>query len=143
MNLSYLTLQRLSDELHTAFSGKPVKAASMQNAHDLVLHFGQQSGLLLSASPNLGRIASCLHTTEGEPELPGWVQKHVVHSFVESITQVPYERIIVLSLLSRDRVGGKSRCRLIVEVMGRNSNIILVSEPENRIIGTFESLVNG
>lgn len=134
MNLSYLTLRRLTHELDAAITGKQVKAATMPNSHDLYLHFEDSPGLLLSASPSLGRIALTRNIPEGEQDLPGWVQKHLVHSVVDSVAQVPYERIVELTLSKRDRLGGRATYRLISEVMGRHSNIILVSEPENRVL---------
>lgn len=135
MNLSYLTLKRLTQELDLAVKGKQVKSAVMLNAHDLLLRFENPPGLLLSASPTLGRITLTSQMPVDELDVPGWVQKHVIYSTIEAVTLLPYERVVELTLTRRDRLGGKSSCRLISEVMGRYSNTILVSVPDNRILG--------
>jgi predicted ribosome quality control (RQC) complex YloA/Tae2 family protein len=140
VNLSYLTLRRLTEELNTAVTGKVVKSASVLNAHDLLLRFEGPPGLLLSASPSLGRIALTRHEPQEEQDLPGWVEKYVVHSKIKTVKLLPYERVVELALSKRDRVGGKSSSRLISEVMGRNSNTILVSDPGNRVLGAFRRI---
>ncbi len=140
MNLGYLTLRRLTEELGRAVVGKQVKAAAMRGEHDLILDFENAPGILLSASPVLGRICLSHQKANGDQDLPAWVTKFVVHGVIESVDQVPFERVIVLKFSKRDRLGGKSSCRLITEVMGRNSNVILVSEPDGRVEGALRRI---
>ncbi|MGR5985168.1 NFACT family protein [Bacillus cytotoxicus] len=48
--------------------------------------------------------------------------------FIEKIEQIDLERIIQITVRSRNEIGDESLKTLIIEIMGRHSNIILVDE---------------
>lgn len=99
---------------------------------DLIFHLRTQAGtkkLLLSANPTYPRI----HLTEASfpnpmeaPMFCMLMRKHCENGTIESITQVGMERIIHIDIRTRDELGDLSTRRIIVELMGRHSNIILV-----------------
>ena len=61
------------------------------------------------------------------------LRKHLGGGRIAAITQPPAERSVCLSLDCTDEMGVPCRKQLILELMGRNSNLIL-TDPEGRII---------
>ncbi len=137
MNLSYFTLRRLTEELHSALAGKRIRDAVLIPPHDLYLNADGGIHLLLSAAPGQGRILLSGQQQQGERDEPEWVERYLLKSTIESVAQIPLERVVTLNLVKKDRLGGETRCRLIVETIGRYSNVILVAEPEGRILSAL------
>ncbi len=103
-----------------------------QPARDTVLlHLrGREGGgkLLLSANVNRPRI----HLTQAAFENPAQppmfcmlLRKHLTGGRLAEITQPPAERSVSLIFDCNDEMGVPCRKRLILELMGRNSNLIL------------------
>ena len=61
------------------------------------------------------------------------LRKHLVGGTIKSITQPNFERIVIIEVENYDELGVLVTRRLIIEVMGRHSNIILTDE-ENLIM---------
>ena len=151
MILSYFTLRQLTEKLQESLQKQRVQDAFTIPPHDLYLKVeaGEQriSGgsryplhLLLSASPHRGRIALSDPPSQEDRNRPSWVERYLLNAQIAAVRQVPLERIIELDLVKRDRLGGETRCRLISEVMGRYSNVVAVSEPGTRIVGTLRQV---
>ena len=93
----------------------------------------QNHRLLISASANYPRI----HLTELQKSNPVTppvfcmvLRKHLMGGRIINIEQPGFERIIILYIESRDELGDLSTKRLIIEIMGRHSNIILVDDKD-------------
>ena len=140
MNLSYFTLRRLTEELQAVLVGNRVQNAFLVSPHDLHLTLADGGNLLLSASPRWGRISLSPAPQPTQPDSPTWVEHHLVNARIVAVEQPPLERVVFLKLLKRDRLGGEAHYRLISEVMGRYSNVVLVSEPKGRILGVLRSV---
>ena len=89
----------------------------------------QNLKLLISASSNYPRI-HLTNIQKGNPLTPPVfcmvLRKHLIGGRIINIEQPNFERILILYIESRDELGDLSTKRLIVEIMGRHSNIILV-----------------
>lgn len=136
MNLNYLTLRNLTEELRQALEGKQIIDACLLAPHDLYLKVKKIGYLLLSASPTQGRITLFETPEQLDKTKPSWI-KHTLGAQIETVCQYNLERIVEFQLVKRDWIGSKIKTRLICEIMGRNSNILLVSEPKGRILGAL------
>ncbi|WP_062513358.1 NFACT family protein [Halobacillus sp. KGW1] len=103
----------------------------------------KKHSLLLSAHPSYARF----HLTEDiynnpkePPMLCMLLRKHLVGGFVEEIEQVDMERIVKLKVRSRNEIGDETIKTLIIEVMGKHSNILLVDEEEGHILDSIKHL---
>lgn len=132
-------LSAVTAELRTALVGSRVDKIQMP-ARDLVIlqfHGAQGNGrLLLSASSNAPRI----HLTRTAPENPAQppmfcmlLRKHLSGGRIVELRQPPMERLVDLSLDCTDEMGESVRKHLILELMGRNSNLILTG-PDGRVL---------
>ncbi|MGM0879445.1 MAG: Rqc2 family fibronectin-binding protein [Bacillota bacterium] len=107
--------------------------------HELVLGIrgaGMQGKLLLSANPTYPRV----HWTNGSyvnpmeaPMFCMLLRKHCEGGVIESVRQIGHERIIHIEVKHRDELGDLSNKTIVIEIMGRHSNIILM-DPATGII---------
>lgn len=102
----------------------------------LVRSLGQNIRLFLSSNPSMPRIS----LTDNQREYPlnppmfcMLLRKHLTSGRLISIKQPGAERICEFEIESRNELGDMTTKRLIVELMGRHSNIILVNG-EGKII---------
>lgn len=58
------------------------------------------------------------------------LRKHLVGGTIKSITQPNFERIVIFEIENFDELGILNTKKLIIEVMGRHSNIILTDEAD-------------
>ena len=135
--LTYLTLRRLGIELAEALVGRRITNADLVTPLDLHLHLEGGAGLLLSASPERGRVLLTAPPRSGPDDTPAWAGKHLLDGRIVAVSQPVLERILIFDVTKRDRLGGRSQCRLIAEVMGKHSNVILVSVPESRVVAAL------
>ncbi|MDD6064927.1 MAG: NFACT RNA binding domain-containing protein [Clostridiales bacterium] len=84
--------------------------------------------LLLTASPNHPRIHPTRLSFENPAQPPMFcklLRKHLTGGRLVSISQPPLERLVELTFDCIDEMGTPCRKKLILEIMGRNSNLIL------------------
>ena len=95
--------------------------------------------LLLCASPNHARAHFTKINMENPAQPPMFcmlLRKHLVGGRVVQIEQPPMERLLKLKLECTDEMGERTERTLVVEIMGRNSNVILVDH-EGRIMDSL------
>ena len=106
----------------------------------LVRNKGNNYKLLLSANPNNSRI----HLTQinksnplSAPMFCMLLRKHLTGGRIINIEQPQFERIAVMHIESKNELGDLSIKKLIIEIMGRHSNIILVDDT-NKILDSIK-----
>ena len=137
MNLSYFTLRRLCQELDESLRGKRVRLAAASGTHELAVETTGGVRLLLSASPTAGRLLRAHRPPAVSRPPPPWVEHHLCDSVILGISQLPLERVLSFTLRKRDRLGGERRYRMYVELIHRYSNVVLTSDPDQRILGVL------
>ena len=140
MPLDAIFLTALTEELNTTLPGARIDKIQQPERDTVLLQLRSPAAgnrrLLLSASPNHPR----LHYTEARWENPAQppmfcmlLRKHLAGGRVISLRQLPMERAVDLCVESADELGELSEKHLFLELMGRNSNLILTG-PDGRII---------
>ena len=99
--------------------------------------------LLISASSKFPRI----HFTETQKENPlkapmylMVLRKYLTSGRIIDVFQKDGDRIVVIKVESRDELGFDSEYSLIVEIMGRHSNITLVRDRDNKIMESIKHI---
>ncbi|APB75295.1 MULTISPECIES: Rqc2 family fibronectin-binding protein [Paenibacillus] len=138
MALDGIVTRAIVHELQGIRGGR-INKIHQPNDRDIVLNLRAQGGsvkLLLSANPTFPRVhfteQSFLNPTEA-PMFCMLLRKHCEGGVIEKITQVGMERIIHMDIRQRDELGDISLKRIIIELMGRHSNIILL-DPETGVM---------
>ncbi len=101
---------------------------------------GKNHKLVLSASSSNPRIHFTSTQKENPEKAPMFcmlLRKHLSGGKVVGVTQPQFERIVEIHIESRDELGDISVKRLIIEVMGRVSNIIL-ADGEGKVLGSIK-----
>ncbi|WP_243298208.1 Rqc2 family fibronectin-binding protein [Bacillus litorisediminis] len=92
--------------------------------------------LLLSAHPSFHRVQLTEEIYENPKEPPKFcmlLRKHLEGGVIEAIEQQGLDRIITFRIKSRNELGDWKNKHLIIELMGRHSNLLLV-DPEKMVI---------
>ncbi len=71
------------------------------------------------------------------------LRKHIGGGKIVDIKQLDFERIIIFSIESYDELGNLNIKKLIVEIMGKHSNIVLVDSNDNKIIDSIKRIPLG
>lgn len=94
---------------------------------------GEQLRLILSANPTLPLVYLTDENKISPATAPSFtmlLRKHLQSGRIVSIYQPDFERIIVMEIEHLDEMGDVRRKRLITELMGKYSNIILIDEQD-------------
>lgn len=136
MPLDSCFLSGLTLELSERITGARIDKVQQPERDLLILSLRMPSGngkLLINGGVGSARI----HLTQGQFENPPSppmfcmiLRKHLTGARIRSITQPDFERLVYLDLDARDEMGLPVFRRLIVEMMGRQSNVILTDGDE-------------
>ncbi|NGQ93806.1 fibronectin/fibrinogen-binding protein [Brevibacillus sp. SYP-B805] len=121
-------------------TGSRISRIHQPHASDIVLHIraqGENLKLLLSVNPTYPRLHLTTEEFVNPQEAPMFcmlLRKHCEGGVIESIAQVGMERIVHIDVRTRDELGDAALKRIIVEIMGKHSNIILTDPASNTIL---------
>lgn len=104
--------------------------------HLLIRAQGENYRLLLSASPNSARVHLTAHAKTGPMEPPMLcmlLRKHLSGGRIAAVRRIAGDRILEIDVSALSEMGDPVTRTLVVEIMGRHSNIIL-RNADGRII---------
>lgn len=104
--------------------------------HLLIRAQGVNHRLVLSASANAARVHLSQHSKTGPMEPPMFcmlLRKHLSSGRVQSVRRIAGDRILEIDIQALSELGDLVMRTLVVEIMGRHSNIILRGE-DGRIL---------
>ncbi|MBP8639478.1 MAG: NFACT family protein [Oscillospiraceae bacterium] len=139
MPLDAITVYALSNELKCALVGSKIDKVQQPSRDTLILSVrgnGHNDKLLLSAGSGTARVHFLNEAYENPQSPPMFcmlLRKHLVGAKILDISQPNMERMLVFDLNTYDEMGMEKKKQLIIEMMGRNSNIILTDEEGNII----------
>ncbi|WP_416295043.1 Rqc2 family fibronectin-binding protein [Paenibacillus illinoisensis] len=139
MALDGIVTRAIVHELQGCKGGR-ISKIHQPNGHDVVLTLRAQRGnskLLISASPTYPRVHFTEKTFLNPTEAPMFcmlLRKHCEGAIIEEIRQISMERIIHIDVRQRDELGDVSVKRIIIELMGRHSNIVLLDPVTGTIL---------
>lgn len=139
MPLDAVCLSAVTDELREHLIGSKIDKIYQPTKADIVLQLRSREGsskLLISANSNNPRV----HLTRAAYENPAvppmfcmLMRKHFAGARFISVTQPTMERVVDFAVSGTNELGDEVVKHLIVEIMGRNSNLIMTDE-NDRII---------
>ena len=124
-------LTAVTRELEPILLGSRIDKVQMPARDLVVLQFHGPNGngrLLLSASSNSPRLHLTTASLENPAQPPMFcmlLRKHLSGGRIVALRQPPLERMVDITLDCIDEMGEPSQKHLILELMGRNSNLIL------------------
>ena len=134
MTYDGLVTRSLTFEIKKLLLGGKIQKISQPSKNDIILNIysvGKSYKLLMSANNNEARINFTNKKYEN-PEVPAnfcmVLRKHLKQGKILDIRQVGLDRIVEISVGSIDEMGFDTSKKIVVEIMGRHSNIILTDE---------------
>ena len=140
MSFDGFFLHHMIDELRRELVNGRIQKINQPFEQELVLQIRsnrQSHRLLLSAHPVFGRI-QLTQTTFENPAQPSTfimvLRKYLQGALIESIEQVENDRIVEISVSNKNEIGDHIQATLIIEIMGKHSNILLVDKSSHKIL---------
>lgn len=139
MALDGLVLHAIVHELQACVGGR-INKIHQPTENDVIMHIraqGQNVKLLLSANPTYPRVQITEQSSLNPMDAPMFcmlLRKHCENGVIEAVEQIGMERVIRLQIRHRDELGDMSTKQIIVEIMGRHSNIILLDPATESIL---------
>lgn len=133
-------------ELEEKLNGGRISKIYQPTNYELLLTIrakGQNQKLLLSAHPANARLQLTKWNPEHPKEPPMFcmhLRKHLEGGIIREIRQIGMERISLFQIQSRNELGDDVTRQLIVETMGRHSNIILVDTDSQKILDSINRI---
>ncbi len=134
MPMDGFTLTFLARELRTALVGGRVERVNQPERDALLVLLrsgGENHKLLLSANPNQPRAQLTAQSFENPPEPPMFcmlLRKHLQGARVAAVKQPDGDRVLVFTFDCVGELGDPVQKTLVLELMGRYSNLTLVDE---------------
>ncbi|WP_020059209.1 Rqc2 family fibronectin-binding protein [Bacillus sp. 123MFChir2] len=139
-----LFTRAITHEISNSLQTGRISKIYQPSKYEILLHIranGKNQKLLLSAHPTYARMHLTTQNYDS-PALPPMfcmlLRKHLEGGFIEQIEQNELERMIQITIRSRNEIGDESLKTLIIEIMGRHSNIILVDSKTNIILDSLK-----
>ncbi len=123
----------LAQELQALLAGARINKIYQPDPKDLVFVVragGRTHNLLLSAHPANPRFYLTEQSFVNPQQPPLFctvLRKHIEGGIIENIEQIDNERIVKIAISARDELGDLQQFSLVVEIMGRHSNIVLLN----------------
>jgi predicted ribosome quality control (RQC) complex YloA/Tae2 family protein len=130
----------VTHELHTELVHGRIAKIYQPSSWELVFTVrarGKNHKLMLSCHPVYARCHLTKISYENPAEPPMFcmlLRKQLEGSIIEHIEQIEMERIIYFRLKGKNELGDIVERKLIIEIMGRHSNVILVDPTTNKIV---------
>lgn len=140
-----ITVAALRTELSENLTGTRIYKIAQPEADELMLTIkgnSTQYRLMLSADASLPLVYLTDQNKQSPMSAPNYcmlLRKHVQNARIVSIEQPGLERILQFELEHLDEMGDLRRKKLIVEIMGKHSNLIFVND-DNVIIDSIKHI---
>lgn len=144
MSFDGIVTKSVVNELNEKILGGKIDKIYQQESDEILLFIrnnGVNYKLLLSASSNNPRIYLTEYSKENPSSPPMFcmlLRKHLAGGKILNIEQYEMDRIVSIDISSRDELGEFTEKRLIVEIMGKHSNIILIEKNSSKIIDSVK-----
>ncbi|MGG0790169.1 NFACT RNA binding domain-containing protein [Peribacillus simplex] len=144
MSFDGLFTKAMTEEIASLLKGGRINKVHQPYKNEVILVVragGKNHKLLLSAHPSYSRVQMTEESYENPKEAPMFcmlLRKHLEGYTIENIYQYGLDRMIIFEVKGRNELGDVSQKQLIIEIMGRHSNIVLVDKERNMILDSIK-----
>ena len=125
-------MRALEQDLKTKLSGGRIDKISQPSATTMTMGVragGHNHKCYATINPQSARVSLSRKSFESPQTPPQFcmvLRKHIQGAVIEDIRQVDWERMIAFDLRGRNEIGEETTFTLLFELMGKNSNIMLL-----------------
>lgn len=146
MSFDGFFLHHMVEELRTELLNGRIQKINQPFDQELVLQIRsnrKSHRLLLSAHPVFGRIQLTESTFENPAQPSTFImvlRKYLQGAVIESIEQIENDRIVEITVSNKNEIGDHIPATLIIEIMGKHSNILLVDKSSHKILEVIKHI---
>ena len=146
MSFDGFFLHHMVEELRAELLNGRIQKINQPFDQELVLQIRsnrQSHRLLLSAHPVFGRIQLTEPTFENPAQPSTFImvlRKYLQGAVIESIEQIENDRIVEITVSNKNEIGDDIQATLIIEIMGKHSNILLVDKSSNKVLEVIKHI---
>lgn len=146
MALDGIYLNSLMRSLGNTLLGSKIDRINQPEKDEIILTLRKDRKnlkLLISSSPRFARIHLTDIVKENPIKAPMYLmvlRKYILGGKIINVTQKNSDRILILEIESQDELGFDSVYSLIIEIMGRHSNITLVRNRDNKVMESIKHI---
>ncbi len=144
MSFDGIVTKAVVKELKEKLIGGRVDKVYQQEKDEILIYIhskGTNYRLIISASSNNPRIYLTEYSKKNPPEPPMFcmlLRKHLIGGIILNIEQFNLDRVVFIDISAIDELGQPTEKRIIIEIMGKHSNIILVDKSSLKIIDSVK-----
>ena len=144
MSFDGIVTSAVVKELNKTILGGRIDKIYQQEKDEILINIhnkAESSRLVLSASSNNPRLYLTKYSKKNPPAPPMFcmlLRKHLSGGIILNIEQFEMDRIVFIDISAIDELGEPTEKRLIIEIMGKHSNIILIEKNSNKIIDSIK-----
>lgn len=148
MSLDGIVTRAIVHELKTTLLGGKISKIYQHEKDELSINIysnGQNYRLLISAnasSPRIHLSNESLLNPSAPPMFCMLLRKHLTRGTILNIEQFHTDRVIFIDISSIDELGQLAEKRLVIEIMGRHSNVILIDKESGIIIDSIKRITH-
>jgi predicted ribosome quality control (RQC) complex YloA/Tae2 family protein len=146
MALDGIYLYSLVNDLQKSILNSKIDKINQPEKDEIILTMRKDRSnikLLISASPRFARIHLTSSVKPNPIKAPMYLmvlRKYILGGRIISLTQKDDDRIIIMEIENRDELGFDSVYSLIIEIMGRHSNITLVRNRDHKVMESIKHI---
>ena len=146
MSFDGFFLHHMVEELRTELLNGRIQKINQPFDQELVLQIRsnrKSHRLLLSAHPVFGRIQLTESAFENPAQPSTFImvlRKYLQGAVIESIEQIENDRIVEITVANKNEIGDHIQATLIIEIMGKHSNILLVDKSSHKILEVIKHI---
>jgi len=124
-----LFIHNLIKEMKEDIIDKRINRFYTVNENDFLLTLSSKKSLFITLNPNNPYFAFTNEKLlQSNSFLSNYLKKHLEGSIIKNISQYKNDRIIIFDLNSTDDLGYLKKYKIIVELTGKNGNLIITDE---------------
>lgn len=132
MSLDGIAMRALAQDLWATIGGGRIDKIAQPSATTMTMGVRAQSKnykCFATINPQSARVSltrESFDSPQTPPQFCMVLRKHIQGAVIENIRQVDWERMIAFDLRGRNEIGEETTFTLLFELMGKNSNIMLL-----------------
>lgn len=143
MSFDGLFTHAMVNDLNEQFAGSTIRRIQQPNRHSVIFTIRSHKKshkLLLTIDPNMARLQLTEQSYVNPESALNFLmvlRKYIDGARIEAIRQFQSDRIVFFDLIRQNEIGDEQPMQLVLELMGRHSNLFLIDQ-DQRIIDTLK-----
>lgn len=144
MSYDGIVTRSVVNELQDALIGGRIDKVYQQEKDEILIKVysrGENHKLVISANSSNPRMHLTKYSKENPKEPPMFcmlLRKHLIGGKVLNVEQSSMDRIVFIDISAQDELGQPTQNRIVIEIMGKHSNIILINKDDELIIDSVK-----